>query len=127
MPPTRPGLPSVGPNGSLLPLSVSTPGGTTVAPVLSMSSQPGGQIGAPHVTSVTGTSGPLGSQPKPCLIGQVIMTYNRILYRIAILFFCIYSVFRNMDFVSIRIFLEPDKSISSRVNGRERRPSTITK
>ena len=71
MPPTRPGLPQ---NGPLLPSSVSTPGGTTVAPVLSMSSQPGRQIGGPHVTSVTGTSGPQGSQSKPSLSGQVLTT-----------------------------------------------------
>ena len=67
MPPARPGLP---PTGPLLP-SVTTPGGTTVAPVLSMSSQPGRQIGGPHVTSVTGASGPQGSQPKPSVSGQV--------------------------------------------------------
>jgi hypothetical protein len=38
---------------------------------LSMSSQPGRQIGGPHVTSITGTSGPQGSQSKPSLSGQV--------------------------------------------------------
>ena len=47
---------------------------TTVAPVLSMSSQLGRQIEGPHVTSVTGTSGPQGSQSKPSLGGQVFTT-----------------------------------------------------
>ena len=71
MPNTRPGLPSVGPNGQLLPPSVSTQGGTTVAQVLPMPSQSSGQLGAPHVTSVTGSSGPTGSQTKTLLSGQV--------------------------------------------------------
>ena len=68
---TRPGLPSVGTNGPLLPPPVSTQGGTTVAQVLPMSSQSSGQLGAPHGTSVTGTSGPPGSQTKPPMCGQV--------------------------------------------------------
>ena len=74
MSPIRPGLPQ---NGPLQPSSVSTPGGTTLAPVLSMSSQPGRPIGGPHVTSVTGTSGPQGSQSKPLLAGQV---FTKLLY-----------------------------------------------
>ena len=87
MPPTRPGLPPVGPNGSLLPTSVSAPGATTAAPVLSMSSQPGGTIGAPHVTSGTGTSGPLGSQPQPSLAGQVNILSSKMLNRNASCFY----------------------------------------
>ena len=71
MPQTRPGLTKPGPNGPLLPPAVSTPGGTSVAPVLPMSSQPGGQIGASHVTSVSGTTGPQGSQTNHSLSGQV--------------------------------------------------------
>jgi len=42
-----------------------------------MSSQPGRPIGGPHVTSVTGTSGPQGSQSKPLLAGQV---FTKLLY-----------------------------------------------
>ena len=67
---TRPGLSKPGPNGPLLPPAVSTPGGTSVAPVLPMNSQPG-QIGASHVTPVSGTTGPQGSQTNPSLSGQV--------------------------------------------------------
>ena len=70
MPQTRP-LSKPGPNGPLLPPVVSTPGGTAGAPVLSMSSQPGGQIGASHITPVSGTSGPQGSQTNSSLAGQV--------------------------------------------------------
>ena len=70
MPPRPPG-----PNGSIMQPSISAPGGTTVAPVLPISSQPVGQIGPSQVTSVTNTSGPPGSQTRPSLAGQVVMFF----------------------------------------------------
>ena len=69
MPQTRP-LSKPGSNGPLLPPVASAPGGTAGAPVLSMSSQPG-QIGASHITPVSGSSGPPGSQNNSSLTGQV--------------------------------------------------------
>ena len=67
---TRP-LSKPGSNGPLLPPAVSTPGSTTGTSVLPMSSQIGGQIGASHITPVSGTSVPQGSQTNHSLAGQV--------------------------------------------------------
>ena len=67
---TRP-LSKPGSNGPLLPPAVSTPGNTTGTSVLPMSSQIGGQIGASHITPVSGTSVPQGSQTNHSLAGQV--------------------------------------------------------